>query len=138
MPGESSGCVLCLLTCTREFLKRTCSFEGAYEFKEESAEECESRDFVDLKERMQKFVRGRGGGGGEDEQSRAAAVMWMGAIFLNVFVASNWTGPPMKIHFSPLPCHAEVESSSETAAKLNAASKHALEQDRFVCGLVDC
>eukprot|EP00960_Hanusia_phi_P071206 767495-Hanusia_phi.AAC.2 len=115
----------------REFLKRTCPFSGTYEFNEEEAEKCESRDFTEFKQHMKEFV----GAEGEDQKLRTTAVMWIGAIFLNVFVASNWTGPPMKIHFSPLPCHSEIESSSQTAIKLNAASKHALEEDSADCTL---
>jgi len=52
--------------------------------------------------------------------SRARLVMWLGAVFLNVFVSANWTGPPLKeLALSPLPWHAHLKACVRCDATLS-------------------
>ena len=57
----------------------------------------------------------REGDGGEAARTRACLIMWLGAVYLNVFVSSNWTGPPMKdLSLSPLPWHRHIKAGAST------------------------
>ena len=46
---------------------------------------------------------------------RSCLIMWLAAIFLNVFVSANWTGPPLKdLALSPLPWHKNMKAGRST------------------------
>eukprot|EP00961_Rhodomonas_salina_P162470 2188437-Rhodomonas_salina.1 len=72
-----------------------------------------------LTEAMNKFLRE--GSSDEEKLIRARVVMWMGAVHLNAFVSSNWTGPELKVHFSPFPSHASVEPGTDISKSLQKA-----------------
>jgi tetratricopeptide (TPR) repeat protein len=121
--------------------------------KTDGAAEHELLGFRILEEQAQTFLASAS----DDEEAcaRARVVMWLGAVFLNVFVSANWTGPPMKdLDISPLPWHrgikaggstvvlkgtGVVEQAAEAAgaapegqqqgARIELASKQALEED---------
>jgi hypothetical protein len=93
----------------------------------EEAEKHEAASFQTLEAAARAFMGGAvggGGGGDADGNRRARMCMWLGAVFLNVFVSGNWTGPPMKdLPISPCPWHADVLAGSSTVVgKANATT----------------
>jgi hypothetical protein len=93
----------------------------------EEAERHEAASFQTLESAARAFIGGAAGGGGggdADGNRRARLCMWLGAVFLNVFVSGNWTGPPMKdLPISPCPWHADVLAGSSTVVgKANATT----------------
>ena len=93
----------------------------------EEAEKHEAASFQTLEAAARAFIGGGAGGGGggdADGNRRARMCMWLGAVFLNVFVSGNWTGPPMKdLPISPCPWHADVLAGSSTVVgKANATT----------------
>ena len=120
--------------------------EGSMSLTASEASAHESASFASLASAAQRFLaHGHGAGDAESARARACIVMWLGAVFLNVFVSANWTGPPLKdLAISPLPWHASIKAgstsevgkmakdgagASEVQEALETASKQSLEQD---------
>jgi hypothetical protein len=119
--------------------------EGSMSLTASDASAHESSSFASLASAAQRFLAPHGAGDAESARARACIVMWLGAVFLNVFVSANWTGPPLKdLAISPLPWHASIKAgstsevgkmakagagASEVQEALETASKQSLEQD---------
>jgi len=83
-----------------------------------SAEEAgahEDASFRELEKAAQTFLADGHPAGSESMRARACVIMWLGAVFLNVFVSANWTGPPLKdLVVSPLPWHARIKAGASS------------------------
>ena len=96
----------------------------------EDATAHEAQCFAALESAAQDFLALKGGdpspGGDAETTTRSRIVMWLGAVFLNVFVSANWTGPPLKgLEVSPLPWHSGIKAATSTVvgkASTGAAS----------------
>jgi hypothetical protein len=63
---------------------------------------------------------------------RSQIITFLGALYLNVFIASNWTGPPLKLPCSPLPAHAILESDESIRGHFEQLCREAMEADSEV------
>ena len=63
---------------------------------------------------------------------RSQIITFLGALYLNVFIASNWTGPPMTLPCSPLPDHAILDSDDDVRKHFEQLCREAMEADSEV------
>lgn len=115
------------LSVARIFIGKLFSHDAGDTADERTVAEREEGAMSQLTEAMNKFLRE--GSSDEEKLIRARVVMWMGAVHLNAFVSSNWTGPELKVHFSPFPSHASVEPGTDISKSLQKASVQAMEED---------
>ena len=63
---------------------------------------------------------------------RSQIITFLGAVFLNVFMVCNWTGPPLKLPCSPLPAHAALDTDDSVRESVERMCREALEADSEV------
>lgn len=94
------------------------------------SKEADEADFEALRSMAHAFMRPSGSSAGDERRLlRVRIIMWLGAVYLNTFVAANWTGPSIKTKFSPLSWHPDVQETDEAALKMCEICRLAMEED---------
>jgi hypothetical protein len=74
----------------------------------------------------------RAGKSTEENTIRSQIITFLGAVFLNIFMVCNWTGPPLKLPCSPLPAHAALDTDDSVREHVERLCREALEADSEV------
>ena len=105
-------------------------FPSSYILSKESTRDDEAKIISSVQQAAASFMRS--GKTVEANTLRSQIITFLGALYLNVFIACNWTGPPLKLPCSPLPAHATLDVDESVRSHVEQLCREAMEADSEV------